>query len=284
MVWDLQPHKQVNRTIKLKPYHHTKKRGERYNMGMDTNLNRRSALKRITAAFALCGPSISGLWKYASAMGKADTPQGMHRVEGDVRINGMPAKKGDIVSAGDLVATGANSMALFVCQTSAYMMREKSRLIVESSGSDTSKTSIEPKQQAINLLRVLDGKLLSVFGAGSKTIETPSAYIGIRGTGVYLEVDMEKTYICTCYGKVTIRSASDPKQEERITTRHHESPRYIYAVNQTDGSQPSTGKIITSAPMVGHTDAELTMLEALVNRKPPFAAESWKKEGSQGGY
>ena len=236
-------------------------------METDTNLDRRDALKTIAASALLCA-GMPQSWlsaKPAYAMGKADIPQGIQKVEGDVTINGIPAKAGDQVSSGDVIVTGKNSLAIFVFEDSACMMKENSKLIVKNSD----KTAESGK--LINALRLMDGKLLSVFGSGSKTVETPTAYIGIRGTGIYIEVDHEKTYICTCYGKVLISPAADKEKQESITAKHHEAPRYVYGTN-----------IIKQAPMLNHTDAELTMLEALVGRIPPFGANSGKKDEKNG--
>lgn len=272
---------------------------------MDINIGRRSALTTL-ATSVLIGvqalfPGINGvrLLKFAFAMGNADIPQGMHKIQGDVRINNIPAQNGDIVSTGDIITTGAASMAMFVCGTSAYMMRENSRLIMDSS--DTSETSKE--QKAINALRLLDGKLLSVFGSGNKNIETPTAYIGIRGTGIYLEVDNKKTYLCTCYGTVTVSSKSDPEEKVKLTTWHHEAPRYIYksypdipyqkadpvgktgvSSESTTNSKSNIADLITRAPMKNHTDAELIMLESIAGRIPPFVKNLNNKNDGGGGY
>jgi hypothetical protein len=48
---------------------------------------------------------------------------------------------------------------------------------------------------------------------------------------------------------------------DSYSTRHHESPRYIYG----DGRRRS----IVRANVANHTDSELIMLESLVGRTPP---------------
>ena len=99
--------------------------------------------------------------------------------------------------------------------------------------------------------------------------------LGVRGTGLYLEADEKKTYLCTCYGTVDVHPAYDPKAIEQIKTYHHEKPRYIYADPQKTG-------ITTKGPMLNHTDAELMRLESMVGRKPLFYKISHKKEGNGG--
>ena len=58
---------------------------------------------------------------------------------------------------------------------------------------------------------------------------------------------------------------ADPKARETVRTRHHEQPRYIMA--------SGAPQMVVPAPVLNHTDAELTMLESVVGRKPPFAAK-----------
>ncbi|MCP4332778.1 MAG: hypothetical protein GY785_08995 [Gammaproteobacteria bacterium] len=118
----------------------------------------------------------------------------------------------------------------------------------------------------ISGLRVLTGRLLSVFGKRQAeqplNLSASTATIGIRGSGVYLEVDPELTYLCTCYGQVALTANKDPDDSEIITAARHEGPRYI-------SNKPSKGSRIRRAPIINHTDAELILLEAIVGRNPP---------------
>ena len=95
-----------------------------------------------------------------------------------------------------------------------------------------------------------------------KTLHTATATIGIRGTAVYMEADETRTYVCTCYGEAEIASVADPSAREVVRTKHHEQPRYVMA-----GGAP---QMLMGAPVVNHSDAEVTMLEGLVGRRPPF--------------
>lgn len=175
--------------------------------------------------------------------------QGMQRLSGDVRINGREARTGMTVNAGDSVQTGAGATAVFVIGADAFLMRADSH--VQFSGNAA----------VIDGLRLLSGKLLGVFAPGAgRRITTPTATIGIRGTGAYLEAEPERTYFCLCYGSAQIASANGSMQAG-YTTVHHESPRYIF----NDG-RPNT---IVSARILNHSDDELIMLEALVGRAPP---------------
>ena len=94
---------------------------------------------------------------------------------------------------------------------------------------------------------------------GARTLTASTATIGIRGTGCYLEAYRDRAYFCLCYGSADIETRTGAK--ESLATRYHESPRIIYADNR-----PSP---MISGPVVNHSDAELIMLESLVERRPP---------------
>lgn len=178
---------------------------------------------------------------------------GIYSVEGEVRLNGVPAAPGFLVNPGDVVETGARSQAVFVAGADAFLVRAATRL--QTSGSEG----------FISALRIVTGKVLSVFGPGERRIETETATIGIRGTGIYVEAEQERTYVCTCYGVADLQPRDEPQLLETVATRHHEQPRYIYSSRSMPANQ-----MMESAPVIDHTDAELVLLESLVGRSPPF--------------
>jgi hypothetical protein len=191
--------------------------------------------------------------------------KGIHRLRGDVRVNGVPAKEGMDVKAGDVVTTGPGSEVVFVTGKDAFLVRANSR--VEAQGTAGA--------LALAGLRVVTGAVLSVFSPGErKALRTPTATIGIRGTAVYLEAEDARTYVCTCYGEAEIVSAMDPAARETVRTRHHEQPRYVMGTGAP--------QMIMGAPVVNHTDAELTMLENLVGRWPPFTPWPGESRPRQG--
>ena len=207
---------------------------------------RREWLKRAL----LAGAALPLLLRDALAAAKLTSA--MIEVQGEVLVNGRPAKPGAALKPGDSVATAPGSSAVFVLGRDAFLIRERSELLTAGNSA------------LADSLRLVTGKLLSVFGRGSRRITTPTATIGIRGTGIYIEAEAERTYVCTCYGVVDLQASNMPEARETVSTTHHDAPRYIYA----HGEMPI--KMIAQAPVVNHTDAELIMLEALVGRKPPF--------------
>jgi hypothetical protein len=192
------------------------------------------------------------LLRGALAAGRVE--KGIHRVRGDVRVNGQQAREGQEVKPGDIITTGAASEVVLVTGRDALLIRANSRVEVQGA----------PGSILVSGLRIVTGAVLSVFTPGErKTLQTATATIGIRGTAVYIEVEPSRTYVCTCYGEAEIASAMDPSARETVRTRQHEQPRYVMGMGAP--------QMLMSAPVINHTDAELTMLEALVGRQPPFA-------------
>lgn len=179
----------------------------------------------------------------------------IYDMRGTVFVDGKKATEDTYISASSLVETGSSSYVVFVIGFDAHILRENSR--VQFAGKDNLEES----------LRLATGKLLSVFGArtggASHTVQTTTATIGIRGTGLYVESEDDHSYACTCYGKVEIASTDDPASKETIVSVHHDAPRYI----TRDGK---SGSRITSAPMKNHTDEELMLVEQIVGRTPEF--------------
>ena len=83
------------------------------------------------------------------------------------------------ITANDRIETGPGSTAVFAVGNSAFMVRQNSRVALES---DT--------PTAVKALRVLSGAVASVWGQGRRPPDRccPPPRPGIRGTGVYAEV------------------------------------------------------------------------------------------------
>ncbi len=183
------------------------------------------------------------------ALGAGSVEQGVYRVHGDARVNGLPAKRGMQVKPGDAVTTSAGSEIVFVVNRDAFMLRANSRL--------------EVGRAVANVFRIVTGALLSVYQPGErKTLRAQNSTIGIRGTAIYVESGAEKTYVCTCYGEAELIPEHDPAAGEIVRTTHHDQPRYIMA--------KGAPQLIMRAPVVNHTDLELVLLESLVGRNVPF--------------
>jgi hypothetical protein len=209
---------------------------------MELDLARRRALLKLAAGIGL--PAAFG-----RALAQTSAKQGVRTVQGDMRINGRPAEPGALVHPGDTIVLANGALATFVVGQDAFLMRGNSRAELIGSG------------LLVSALQLVTGKLLGVFGSGGeRRLVTATATIGIRGTGAYIEAEPTRTYFCLCYGTADV-AATMGGARESYSTRHHESPRYIYG----DGRK----RAIVPASVANHTDSELILLESLAGRSPP---------------
>ena len=169
-------------------------------------------------------------------------------------MNGERADIETRIRAGDRVQTGDDSEIIFVVGDDSFILRSNSEM------------DIDGGNFLVQGLRLLSGSLLSVFGKRNATqtltMSGPTATLGIRGTGVYMEAESDLTYVCTCYGQVALAASDDPDDAEIITTKNHDMPRYI-------SNRAVKGTRIRPAPVINHSNSELKLLEAIVGRKVP---------------
>lgn len=218
-------------------------------------MNPRRTLLKTFAALGLYGPAgISGLIREVLAAGNAPIKPGLRKLRGEVKIDGVTAQQDQIIRPGNTVVTGQGAEAIYVIGQDAFLQRENSVVTFGTAAT-------------AHLMRVITGKILSVFGKGPRTIRVTTATIGIRGTGCYIEDEGTgsgaRTYFCLCYGSVELTPDIAPQEPAAYSTTHHEHPLYIY----NDANMPHA---MVPAGVLNHTDAELTLLENLVGRWPPF--------------
>lgn len=191
---------------------------------------------------------------FSSSSKKLADDKSIYTLRGDVTVNGLAADRSTRIRSGDRVRTGERSEIVFAVGGDSFLLHSNSEM------------EIAGFNFFVNNLRLLTGRLLSVFAKrkpGEKLdLGASTATIGIRGSGVYLEVEPELTYLCTCYGKVALVANDDPDDSEIITTTNHDAPRYI-------ASSPTRGSRIRPAPVINHTNRELQLLEAIVGREVP---------------
>lgn len=225
-------------------------------------MNPRRALLKCLAALGVFGPAgIAGRVAEALANGQQPVAPGLRKLKGEVTVNGKPAREGQLVGPGDTVVTGRGGEAIYVIGQDAFLQRENATVRF---GADAAR----------EFMRVVTGRILSVFGKGEKTIQVSTATIGIRGTGCYIEDEgagpAARTYFCLCYGSVELTPTMAPAERERYSTRHHDKPMYIH----NDMKMP---KMMVPAGVVNHTDDELILLENLVGRWPSFYGQTDKR-------
>jgi len=200
----------------------------------------------------------AGMGRLRQALAADAVQKGMVRLRGDVRVGEAAARRGMEVRPGDVVTVGRGGEAVFVVGRDAFMARSNSRIELSAGAA----------RGVLAGFRLVTGALLSVFEpGGERRLRTATAMIGIRGTGIYLEAEKMRTYACTCYGEVELVPVDDPREAEVVRTTHHEQPRYIYAKGMP--------RMMETAPVINHTDAELILLESLVGRQVPFDPKSY---------
>ena len=181
----------------------------------------------------------------------AQAPFGVvHELVGDVTLSDVPLTRQSALQAGQTIRTGANGRVWFSIGGDAYFLRPNSRLRLDAS---------KPREPVIDFLRLVTGALGATFARGRRrTLIAPTATIGIRGTGVYLEATPDIAYFCTCFGATEILAPSGSTIENVAATESHQARMMM------------TGMRIVPARMERHTNEEMARLEALVGRAYPF--------------
>ena len=204
----------------------------------------------------------AALW---AAWGGAATVHAQSRsnvvqLQGDALVNGSKLLPQQTIQTGDQITTGPQSTLIFVLGSSSFHVRQNSMMTVERG----------PTLNAVSLLRLLSGAVVSVWGRGAnRRITTPTMTAGIRGTGVYTEVfanQDNRSYFCNCYGTVDVAAGADR------------------AVSQSEYHQafwgevvPKNGKMLTPAKAINHTDEELEFLARLADQRT-----AWQISGKKG--
>lgn len=204
----------------------------------------------------------AGAWLALGGWGTAQAQQRSNVVEfvGDILLNGRRMLPQQTVQTGDQIQTGPGSRLVFVIGDAAFHVRQNSRLSVERGAT----------LNAVSLLRLLTGAVVSVFGRGShRSVSTPTLTAGIRGTGVYTEVMDDqggRTYFCNCYGAVDVAAGPD---------RAFSQASY----HQSFWGEPAArnGRFIRPANAINHTDEELEFLARLVGQRT-----AWEIAGRKG--
>jgi len=179
----------------------------------------------------------------------------IYRSTGTVTVNNAPVTQETQIRPGDTLRTGKDSEIVFVVTDCSFMLRAESHVVLETEkGAATTRLAS---------LKLLQGRMLSVYPPAPMQIQTATATARIRGTGVYVESDSEQTYFCTCFGLTEVTANDDPDSRETVTATHHNKPLYILSGAKNRGSS------IRAAPFINHTDQELALIETLVGRVLP---------------
>jgi hypothetical protein len=181
----------------------------------------------------------------------AQAPWGVvQELVGDVTLNDFPLTRSSALQAGQTIGTGADGRVWFSIGSDAYFLRPNSRLRLDAS---------RPREPFIDFLRLVTGALGATFQRGTRrTLVAPTATIGIRGTGVYLEATPEVAYFCTCFGSTEILAPSGALMQNVAAAENHQARMMM------------TGMRIVPAGFERHSNEEMARLESLVGRPSPF--------------
>lgn len=202
---------------------------------------------------------LMGLTLYSGGCARLPIRQGIHRMDSPLLVNGHPVGPEAVIQPGHTVTTGNTGQTVLVIGTDAFLLGATTTVLFHP----TTVAATTPKTGPITTVTgftLQAGRILSVFGTGPKTLKVPSAVIGIRGTGLFLQVETNQDYMCLCYGEADIRMNTNPSIPIHQTAKHHDVPSLL----TKDGQ-------IRKVSMDNHTDEELIMLEFLVGREPPFS-------------
>jgi hypothetical protein len=155
---------------------------------------------------------------------------------GDVTIDNLPCKIGQILNKHSFVTTGEESTAeIKIGSGSGIQIRENS------------KAEIVNDENGWNVISH-KGAILSLLQKGTRyKIKSPAAVMAVRGTIFYIHTYEDSTeYICTCNGTIDI--LHNEQITKTVSASHHEG----YTASKTE-----TGQDLKEAPMKEHTDLEI---------------------------
>jgi hypothetical protein len=217
---------------------------------------RRRGFLQAAAAWTACG---------GFAAAQAQQRSNIVELRGDAMLNGQALRQQQFIQTGDEVVTGPGGHLAFVMGNSAYLVRQNTRMRVERGDTLT----------AVSVLRLITGAVVSVWSRGNtRQIAMPTLTAGIRGTGVYAEVqDSGRSYFCNCYGTVEVSAGS-----ERVLSRAEYHQSFWGEV------APRNGKLLTPARAINHTDEEVEMVAALMNQRTAWEILGRKGTKDGSGY
>ena len=190
-----------------------------------------------------------------SALGGISTAWAQNRsniveLSGDALLNGRRLLPQQTIQTGDVIITGPQSKLVFVLGNSAFHVRQNSELTLQRGAT----------LNVVSVLRLLQGAVVSVWGKGvQRQITTPTLTAGIRGSGAYTEIFDDqggRSYFCNCYGTVDLNAGSDRVVS---TSSYHQA--------FWGETQAKSGRMLTPAKVINHSDEELEYLARLLNQR-----------------
>jgi hypothetical protein len=137
-------------------------------MTKETDDPRREFLLTALSLGLFAGANLASLFQAGHARGdipdKLPPGRSIYRLQGEVTVDGKPADINTSIGPGSIVKTGRNSQVIFVVASDAFILRSNSEIQMKTDAG-----------LIIDSMRLLSGRLLSVFGRREKphTITRP---------------------------------------------------------------------------------------------------------------
>lgn len=181
----------------------------------------------------------------------AKTNDAIIKFEGDVILNGKKVYIGSTVRQGDIIETKTGSQVVVSLNDDIFQIRENSFFELPSKNENKSGG------------KLLAGSILASFTPGKpKNLQVENkGTIGIRGTGIYLEIEKEHTQFCLCYGKAEIHQKNNKLIIETDTKFHKDF--LILNDGNVKPTEPLERKL-------NHTSRQNIDLENFAGRSSPF--------------
>lgn len=164
--------------------------------------------------------------------------------QGPANHNGMIARNGALVKAGDRINTPANAhVVIALAGGGALRIYPRSQVVINHSAR----------------VSLLSGRLLSAFrGHGGYRVQSPRLTAAVTGTVFYVEETPQLGgYICTCSGSVDVESATHPGQVKPLGAPRQGRHSAISVV----------GTRYQNMPLLGHTDSEVDEVLAIAQQE-----------------
>ena len=145
-------------------------------------------------------------------------------ISGTVSVNNSSASVGQIINAGDTVATDKSSNASIQISTGAIiLMRENSSISIEKID--------RAEQENKKFSAIIHHKKGFIFnkiekGSSDFSVHTPTAVAGVRGTSFSSQIDENSSSFMLLHGKIQIQEVSD---KEGKTIELNDNQKIIFS-------------------------------------------------------
>jgi len=179
-------------------------------------------------------------------------------LEGDVRINGVPADFGDDVAFGDRVQTGPDGAVDIVFdRNNVFRLGSNTVAVIE----------IGATRQSVDLkfgtFAAVFSRLRTLSGNGTFDVTTPTVAGGVRGTSFFFRViDRDTTYVCTCNGTLALEATGETSPTLDSAVEHS-----AHVFRNVDGEV-----VMESADKLYHTNESLNQLAATIGLTIPWGS------------